>query len=208
MFDDGSYRADWLARLSPLVRRMSRNTSQSQCAQVPPRAQLPDEIERSVSQREYEQRHSDLERHLAAEIYRVLTTAELLVSHQTEIASERNAAQDKALTLQAIEYQRRLDALNHANERAIENWNRTLPRELFDAFVREGDKWRDDVNLKLASCGGGQTQITATMARVTALEAAVLSAQGALTLIRFMGFAGAIALLLSLLRLAGVIQTH
>lgn len=173
---------------------------------IPQRSQLPDEAERSLSLREFEQRHNALERHVAAEIYRVIAMAELLVSHNAEVEETRHLEQDRALMLQAAEYQRRLDLLNHANDAAVENWRRTLPRELFDAFVRESDKWRDDANVKLATSSSSQIAVTSIGARVTALETAVVTAQGALTLLRFMGFAGAIALLLSILRLAGVIM--
>ena len=42
-----------------------------------------------------------------------------------------------------VEMQRRLDELNHAHANAVEAQARTVPRELFDAFVKENDNRRD-----------------------------------------------------------------
>jgi len=43
----------------------------------------------------------------------------------------------RALELQAREYERRLDTLNHAHEQAVEAQAMTVPRELFDQYVKE-----------------------------------------------------------------------
>jgi len=42
-----------------------------------------------------------------------------------------------------VEMQRRLDELNHAHANAVEAQARTVPRELFDAFVKENDSRRE-----------------------------------------------------------------
>lgn len=43
----------------------------------------------------------------------------------------------KALEKQAVEYERRLDTLNHAHEAAVEAQAATVPREMFDAYIKE-----------------------------------------------------------------------
>lgn len=54
------------------------------------------------------------------------------LAHLRELLGER----DKALELQAREYERRLDLLNHAHQEARENWERSLPRERYEADQR------------------------------------------------------------------------
>jgi hypothetical protein len=63
-----------------------------------------------------------------------VTRAELEreLAHLRELLTER----DKALLLQATEYERRLDLLNHEHARAAENWRLSLPRERYEADVR------------------------------------------------------------------------
>lgn len=46
----------------------------------------------------------------------------------------------RALELQAAEYERRLDTLNHAHEAAVEAQARTVPREVFDQYVKETEQ--------------------------------------------------------------------
>ena len=43
----------------------------------------------------------------------------------------------EALELQALEYGRRLDTLNHAHQQAMEAQARTVPREVFEQYVKE-----------------------------------------------------------------------
>jgi hypothetical protein len=65
---------------------------------------------------------------------RPVTRAELEreLAHLRELLIER----DKALLLQASEYERRLDLLNHEHERAAENWRLSLPRDQYEADAR------------------------------------------------------------------------
>src|SRR6476659_432478 len=55
--------------------------------------------------------------------------------------SERFLADD--LREFKIEIQRRLGELNHAGQMAVEAQARTVPRELFDQFVKENDARRE-----------------------------------------------------------------
>ena len=61
--------------------------------------------------------------------------AALQTEHDARIAEERSVA--AALHKQAIEYERRLDVLNHAHEAAVIAQAATVPREMFDAYVRD-----------------------------------------------------------------------
>jgi hypothetical protein len=44
-----------------------------------------------------------------------------------------------ALGVQSEEYARRLDELNHVHEQAIKEQARTVPREMFDTYIKESD---------------------------------------------------------------------
>lgn len=70
-----------------------------------------------------------------------LTTAllaERLASERT-IREQQVMYVQRALELQAQEYERRLADLNHAHQQAVEAQARTVPRELFDQYVKETD---------------------------------------------------------------------
>ncbi len=57
---------------------------------------------------------------------------EARVQHEHDLVETRLAALAEALRLQHSEYARRLDELNHAHAQAVQNWQRYLPREVFD----------------------------------------------------------------------------
>ncbi len=97
-----------------------------------------------------------------------------------ELLDSREEHHRRALDLQAAEVSRRLAELNHAHQQAQENWARSLPRETFAQVQEDLDKWRTDVNQKISG------------------------AIGAIALLRFLGLAGALALLMALLRIAGL----
>ena len=75
-----------------------------------------------------------MERALREQEYAALRDALEAVKQlfQAQAVSDR-----RALELQATEYERRLDALNHAHEQAVEAAAQTVPRELFDQYVKE-----------------------------------------------------------------------
>ena len=72
------------------------------------------------------------------------------IDQEKVIANERRTVQEQALALQAKEYERRLTGLNHAHETAMQNWSHSLPRELFDAFEKEYDRWKLDITAQLS----------------------------------------------------------
>ena len=74
-----------------------------------------------------------------------------------EIMDAHFESLEKALGLQAKEYERRLNELNGEQSRLREERGRFLPRELYDSFSSDTNKWRDNVNTFIAG-SSGQTQ--------------------------------------------------
>lgn len=66
---------------------------------------------------------------------------------------------DKALRLQAEEYERRLSALNNEQARLAADRERFLPREVFDSFLKDTDIWRNTVNRFMAATSGRDSGI-------------------------------------------------
>jgi hypothetical protein len=161
---------------------------------IPARPVLQGEAERTVTLREFEQRLSSLQQQINDRI-RI----------ERELIETRSNALDKALELAAKETERRLEELNHAHENATANWLRSLPREVFEGTVSEWSKWRDTVNVHVTTMAGMPSVLAAIEVRIKQVETQLQQATGALVLIRFMGFAGVIALLVTFLRMAGVI---
>lgn len=162
----------------------------------------PKEMEQPVSIREFEQRISSME-----------LAHNLQVSHVREVALEKAAAlekalelqahmNEKALTLQAKEYERRLEELNHSHKNAMENWARTLPRELFEQFEKSTDEWKRSVDAALIITQGHPTELSEIDKRVHKLETSANKVTGALILIGLMGATGVIAFGMALLRVA------
>ena len=54
-----------------------------------------------------------------------------------ELFKQQAVSDRRALELQAEEYERRLDTLNHAHQAAVEAQAKTVPREMFDQYVKE-----------------------------------------------------------------------
>lgn len=161
---------------------------------TPARPVLPSEQKDFVSLREFEQRMQEM-RLLLDERTR----------YEREILSTRENLLKDAKELQAVEYERRLSELNHAHKIAMENWARSLPREIYEAFLTEFRSWRDKVNADITANNQLPTGVSGLARRVGDLESALQQAQGALMLARFMGFAGVIALLVTFARMAGMV---
>jgi hypothetical protein len=58
-------------------------------------------------------------------------------THERELRLVAEAAVERARVIQFNEYERRLDALNHAHDQAVAEQLRTLPRTEFDQFKRD-----------------------------------------------------------------------
>lgn len=151
---------------------------------------LPSEIERFVTLREFEQRLQTMQSHWAQNI-----------TAQRELLDVRASFLQKALELQAEEYERRLGVLNHAHEMAVKEQARVVPREMFDQKNAEQSKWRDDVNAQLTKLMPLIERVAAKDARIRALEDSNQNVLGALTFVRFMGFAGVAAAIGLLVRI-------
>lgn len=65
------------------------------------------------------------------------------IEHERELRESHENSTTEALRIQAIEYERRLDNLNHAHEAAIQAQALTVPRETFDIFIKENDNKRE-----------------------------------------------------------------
>jgi len=77
-----------------------------------------------------------MERALREQEFRALRDA---LASLKELFAAEAVADRRALVLQADEYERRLEALNHAHSQAVEAQARTVPREMFDQYVKETD---------------------------------------------------------------------
>lgn len=139
----------------------------------------------------------------------------------------RLSADRRALDLQAAEYERRLDTLNHAHEAAVQAQAMTVPRELFDQFVKENASTRDAafesisarLEANIAAVGrtadAGQqamrekmeTNFNTTESEIEVERNARIRAEGAISVWRFiavlLGLPGIVALLVSLVALFG-----
>lgn len=100
---------------------------------------------------------------------------------------ERQKADRQARKLQAVEYERRLEALNHENARILANAAIYLPREVFDGYVKEAaareQRLAEAVSLARDE-GSGQAKAVGVQQqrsqRVTGLVFAVIGAVGVL----------------------------
>ena len=94
------------------------------------------------------------------------------VTHIRELIEVRAAANANALRLQAKEYERRLDDLNHAHKRADEQVKRTVSVEVYDVNRRndEGRLYALEKQLTAeVARRGGRSEILAGLAVVLSL---------------------------------------
>ena len=75
------------------------------------------------------------------------------------VLEERLRGLDRALQLQAAEYRRRLDELNHAHAQRVARDADYVLREKFDTFEKQERLWRDQVNETLAALQGRTTAV-------------------------------------------------
>lgn len=163
-------------------------------AHSPARPVIPSEQKDFVTLREFEQRFSEL-RQLMDERTR----------YEREILSTRENLLKEALLKQASEYERRLTELNHAHATAMENWARSMPRELFEQWEKEYDKWKEGIQTTLNRLVTMEA-LDRMDIRLKEIERGANKVAGALVLLGFAGAAGIIGLLLGILRIAGVLQ--
>jgi hypothetical protein len=70
------------------------------------------------------------------------------------VLEERVKNREDALRLQAVEYQRRLDDLNHAHQMAQERNSEFVRIGTYGSDVGALQKWRDEVNVVIAQLQG------------------------------------------------------
>lgn len=107
------------------------------------------------------------------------------LEHVQSLADERARAYQAALEINTGETQRRLEELNHAHSRERENWSKSLPRELFDAYIREQAAWREHVTKELVRIQASSDAKAVSNQRLIALIAVALA--GLQLLLRFIG---------------------
>jgi hypothetical protein len=90
-------------------------------------------LERTI---QYERAHTD-QRFVAERERSDATYASMM-----KLIEQRFDSRDDNLRLQASEYERRMTVLNHAHEAAVKEQARVLPREMFDQFKNEYEKFR------------------------------------------------------------------
>ena len=78
----------------------------------------------------------------------------IALEHRLTRLEEWYSAVNRAIELQATEYARRLEELNHENRRVADRDKMFLPRETFDQFEGELRNWRYSVNTTIATIGG------------------------------------------------------
>lgn len=180
---------------------------------------LPGEDTKIVSLREFEQRISELK-----------DTFSKALTHEREIRETITKKIEEARRLNDKEILRRLMELNHAHELAAENWSRSMPREMFDQWQKEYDRWKNDVMSQLTALLPFAKQLEDIERRTTSIEASIIErrglsitvstldgrvstieslvskATGAAILLGLMGLSGVLALFLGLARLAGLLK--
>jgi hypothetical protein len=126
---------------------------------------------------------------------------ETTLAHERELRLLTEEHVRDNLRTQAAEYARRLDELNHAHAQAVEAQARTVPRELYEAFVKENDTRRETL---LSSV---RTQIGSLDDAIGVERQARIRAEGALSTWRFiaatLGASGIVGIILGAIAVFG-----
>lgn len=103
---------------------------------------------------------------------------EAILTERDKAIAAAFSASEKALRLHSVEVERRLDLLNHDAERARQNWERTLPREVFAQYQKEMDAWREAVDKHKTAATSIIAFLLATIPIAIAVGVLVLRARG------------------------------
>jgi len=96
------------------------------------------------------------------------------------------AYRDKALQMQATEYERRLEILNHENQRILDAGALAVSNEKFDGFVKSFAQWKRSVDQDLSTDEGKATGRSSLRAKTIANISIVLAVVGGvIVLIQF-----------------------
>ena len=96
------------------------------------------------------------------------------IGHLEKIAQLQFELGAKAVALNHVEVLRRLDELNHAHAQTVIDKQEYLPRQMFEQFVADNTKWREQVNNSIsASAGANRTLILIVGFLISALSVAL-----------------------------------
>jgi hypothetical protein len=65
------------------------------------------------------------------------------------VLEQRLLALERAIALQAMEYSRRLEELNHAHAQQVQAQATYIGREVYEGYVKEERSWREKVSTRL-----------------------------------------------------------
>jgi len=97
------------------------------------------------------------------------------LEHRLTVLEAALKASDRALVVQAREYERRLENLNDSHKRAEEARARTVPRETYDVFVGQMETFRLEVKQALARSAGAASVLVAVSLSVISLGGVILA---------------------------------
>jgi signal recognition particle GTPase len=103
------------------------------------------------------------------QVNQTLTESRGLISALRESLEQRLLASDVALQLQTKELARRLEDLNHAHQKSIEDRREFLLKETFDISLKEVRSWREQVTITLAEHKGKSSTLAAIYAVAASL---------------------------------------
>lgn len=91
------------------------------------------------------------------------------------VIDNKLAEREKALRIQASEYERRLDALNHSFQEARTVQQTYVPREVYERAHDVLVQWRSRVDDELATTRGRNSTLISVISIVLALAAVIVS---------------------------------
>lgn len=90
------------------------------------------------------------------------------------------SSQAAALQLQAKEYERRLQDLNHSHQQAVERYSTFLPREIYETSQKDFRGWQNTIDTERAAGKGQKTAYLSVVSMALSLITLVLVGYGIL----------------------------
>jgi len=110
----------------------------------------------------------------STEMVAAIETVEKSLGEIRSILTQRLDLLDRAREVEAAEYARRLEKLNHSYERAEIVLQTYLPRDMFEQSQREFRTWRETITTDLAATRGRAAAYTIVIGFIFTLLIAVL----------------------------------
>jgi hypothetical protein len=98
-----------------------------------------------------------------------------------EVLAERVHAVAKALRLQAKEYSRRLEELNHAHDKQVQDQATYVSSERYDGTIKEWTTWRMSVERQLSELTGRERGIGMSRANLIQIILIAIGLAGIVT---------------------------